>query len=106
VSWAAAVPRQGSWLASIVSAIEGQYGDFHRTSRTRGSTLWINPLMALCWCFRLGPVVRRILYLDAVKETHSMWDMVETINAFRSGDKEIRERRVIPDNSFDRRLSR
>ena len=27
--------------ASILSALEGQYGDYHCTARTRGSTLWI-----------------------------------------------------------------
>jgi hypothetical protein len=28
--------------SSILSVLDGQYGACHRTSRTRGSTLWIN----------------------------------------------------------------
>src|SRR5262249_58918886 len=66
--------------ASILSALEGQYGDHHRTARTRGSTLWINPLMARYWCFRLDAVVRRTLYLDAVKRTRTQWDLIDAID--------------------------
>jgi hypothetical protein len=92
--------------ASVLSALDGEYGDHHRTARTRGSTLWINPLMAFYWCFRLGPVARRVLYLDDVKQTQTAWDLIETIDAFRRRCPAIRERAVIPDASFDRRLSR
>jgi hypothetical protein len=92
--------------ASILSALEGHYGDHHRTARTRGSTLWINPLMAVYWCFRLGPVARRILYLDDVKQTRSYWDLMEAIDAFRRRCTAVRERAVIPDASLGRRLSR
>jgi hypothetical protein len=92
--------------ASIRSALEGEYGDHHRTARTRGSTLWINPLMAVYWCFRLGPVARRILYLDGVKQTRNYWDLVQAIDAFRCVCTAVRERAVIPDASFGRRTSR
>jgi hypothetical protein len=92
--------------SSILSALAGDYGDIHRTARTRGSTLWINPLMTLYWCFRLAPVAQRILYLDEVKQTHSQWDLIEAIDAFRSRHGTLRSRSVIPDNSFDRRVAR
>jgi hypothetical protein len=92
--------------ASILSALEGHYGDHHRTARTRGSTLWINPLMALYWCFRLDAVARRLLYLDAVKRTRTPWDLVDAIDTFRRRCPATRERAVIPDASFDRRVSR
>jgi hypothetical protein len=103
----AAMPDHPSIVnASILSALEGHYGDHHRTSRTKGSRLWINPLMALYWCFRLAPVARRILYLDAIKETRTLWNVIEAIDAFRRGCTEVRDRAVIPDASFDRRVSR
>jgi hypothetical protein len=92
--------------ASILSALEGQYGDYHRTARTRGSTLWINPLMVIYWCFHLGPVARRILYLDDVKATRTAWDLSETIAAFCRRQTVVRERTAIPDASFGRRVSR
>jgi hypothetical protein len=91
---------------SILSALDGEYGDHHRTARTRGSTLWINPLMPFYWCFRLGPVARRVLYLDDVKGTRTNWDLVEVIDAFRRRCTAVRERAAIPDASFDRRVSR
>ena len=92
--------------SSILSAVDGHYGDYHRTARTRSSTLWINPLMTLYWCFLLGPVARRILYLDEIKRTKSQWDVIEAVDAFRQRCATIRERTVIPDNSFNRRMSR
>jgi hypothetical protein len=88
--------------ASILSALEGHYGDHHRTARTRGSTLWINPLMTLYWCFRLEVVARRIRYLEAVKRTRTAWDVCEAIDAFRDICKTVRQRSVLPDASFDR----
>jgi hypothetical protein len=92
--------------SSILSAVDGHYGDYHRTIRTRTSTLWINPLMPVYWCFRLRPVARRILYLDAVKRTRSAWDLIEAIDTFRRGRTDLRERTAVPDNSFGRRVSR
>jgi hypothetical protein len=92
--------------SSILSALDGHHGDYHRTARTRKSTLWINPLMTLYWCFRLGPLARRIRYLDAVKQTHSQWDLIQAIDAFRQSQTSIRSPNVIPDASFDRRMSR
>jgi len=92
--------------ASILSALEGRYGDHHSTARTRGGELWINTLMTLYWCFRLGPVARRILYLDEIKQTQTTWDIMQTIDAFRQANKSIRSRTPIPDVSLHRRLSR
>jgi hypothetical protein len=64
---------------SILSAIEGQFGDYHATERTQGSTLFINALMTLYWAFRLGPVARRILYLDAMRETETYLDVCSLV---------------------------
>lgn len=56
---------------SIASAIEGEYGDIHRTPRTRDSTLWINSLMAMYWAFDLGAVAQRCLYLKDIQRTET-----------------------------------
>jgi len=37
--------------SSILSAIAGEFGDYHATQRTEGSELWINPLMGMYWAF-------------------------------------------------------
>jgi hypothetical protein len=60
---------------SIVSAIEGHFGDHHRHPRTQGSKLFINPLMSFLWAFDLGAVARRNLYLDRLTDTESNWDV-------------------------------
>ncbi|MBY0230412.1 MAG: DUF1152 domain-containing protein [Gemmataceae bacterium] len=61
--------------SSILSAIEGRFGDHHATDRTRGSELFINPLMALYWCFHLVPVAGRVRYLERMAATET-WDDV------------------------------
>jgi hypothetical protein len=79
------MPRHPSIVStSIVSALEGRYGDYHATERTAGSTLWINPLMTLYWCFRLDPVARRVLYLEELKQTETYADVDAVIFSFRS----------------------
>jgi hypothetical protein len=82
----AAMPRHPSIVtASVVSALEGRYGDYHATDRTAGSELWINPLMTLYWCFRLEPVARRLLYLEELKQTQTFAEVDEVVQRFRAG---------------------
>jgi len=67
---------------SIVSAIEGRFGDYHRNPRTQGSTLFINPLMSLLWAFDLAAVARRNLYLERLADTETGWDVDLAIERF------------------------
>ncbi|MFP2924513.1 DUF1152 domain-containing protein [Pyxidicoccus sp. 3LG] len=91
------MPRAPSIVSlSVVSAIEGAYGDVHRTVRTEGSTLWINPLMSMYWAFDLTAVARRCLYLEAMKDTQTMWDVECRIEAFRQECRSIRPWKDIP----------
>jgi hypothetical protein len=73
----------------ILSAIEGKFGDHHRTGRTVGDPLFINPLMSLYWCFRLDAVAKRVMYLDRIRdiESYSLADVA--IRGFHAefGDK-------------------
>jgi hypothetical protein len=86
-----AMPHHVSIVSSsILSAIEGRYGDHHATDRTEGSTLWINPLMSLYWCFQLAPVARRILYLTEMKGTETYLDVEHVIQAYRARQTTIR----------------
>lgn len=76
--------------SSILSAIAGHYGDHHATSRTGGSTLWINPLMPVYWCFRFPEIAQRILYLEDMKKTKTILDVANVILEFRKNCKTIR----------------
>ncbi len=70
--------------SSVLSALEGRFGNHHATARTAGSELWINPLMSLCWCFRLRSVAERILYLNEMKQTETYMEVEEVILSFRA----------------------
>ncbi len=92
-----AMPQDISIVSSsILSALAGHYGNHHVTSRTRGSQLWINPLMPVYWSFRLASVAERILYLDAMKTTESYEDIQLVIRRFRSTCTQVRPRQEIP----------
>jgi hypothetical protein len=82
--------------SSILSAIAGEFGDHHATERTRGSKLWINPLMSLYWAFSVEGVARRCLYLDSVRGTESYYELSRAIATFRSALPGTREWERIP----------
>lgn len=80
---------------SIASALEGAYGDVHRTNRTQGSALWINPLMALYWTFDLGALARRALYLDRIRATETFQQVIVLLEAYE-GERPRKPWRDIP----------
>lgn len=75
--------RQSIVNGSILSALEGRFGDHHRTPRTRSSELFINPLMCLYWGFDLPAVAKRSLYLPMLANTDTIFEVSAIIEAFR-----------------------
>ncbi len=91
-----AMPFQPSIVSSsILSAIEGRFGDYHASRRTEGSELFINALMSLYWAFHLEPVARRNLYIERIRDTQSFQDLTLAIAEFRSSS-DIKDWRVLP----------
>jgi len=81
---------------SIASAVEGEYGDVHRTHRTEGGTLWINPLMTLYWVFELDAVARsNDIVAEVVRGTESFQEIIVRMEAFE-GRRERRPWTDIP----------
>lgn len=68
---------------SIGAAVEGAYGDIHRTSRTRGTQLWINPLMSTYFGFDLNAVASRLLYAELLRPTQTIFEVAARLEAFR-----------------------
>ncbi|MBT2450348.1 DUF1152 domain-containing protein [Streptomyces sp. ISL-43] len=68
---------------SIAAAVRGSFGDVPFTDRTRGSELFVNPLMSLCFTFELTGLAARCLYLDRIENTHLMRQVSSEIAAFR-----------------------
>jgi hypothetical protein len=92
----AATPGRPSIVnGSVASAIEGRFGDHHRGRRTRGSKLFISPLMSLLWAFDLPAVARRNLYLDRLATTETVWDVQMAIETFHASIR-VRPREPIP----------
>jgi hypothetical protein len=81
---------------SIVSALEGKFGDYHRTSHTAGSELWINPLMAIYWCYKVENIVRNLKYYDAIANTQTRGQLNQTVFDYRQQLTDIREMKRIP----------
>ena len=91
------LPNQQSIVnTSIVAAATGSYGDIYATKRTEGSTLFINPLMALYWGFQLDGVVRRNLYLEQIRNTETAEQVALEIEKFRDSLPRIRPWMTIP----------
>jgi hypothetical protein len=68
--------------SSIVSAVRGNYGDYHLTEKTKGSRLWISPLMALYWFFDFNIVIRRNLFLPQLQGTLTFRDALNRVMEF------------------------
>jgi hypothetical protein len=82
------INRKSIVANSIASAIEGHFGDVHRTGRTDGSKLWINPLMPIYWAFHLPAVAQRNLYAELLHDTQTMRDITTRISLFRGQTKQ------------------
>jgi len=79
--------------SSIVSAVQGHYGNYHLTDKTKGSQLWISPLMSMYWFFDLSTVVKRHLFLRYILWTNTFWDaMVVWHGILQSQTKRPHER--------------
>ncbi|MER7176300.1 DUF1152 domain-containing protein [Streptomyces mesophilus] len=81
---------------SIAAAVQGAFGDTQFTHRTRGSELFINPLMSLCFVFELDGLARRCLYLDRIEHTHLIRQVSSEIARFRDELPRTRPPRGIP----------
>jgi hypothetical protein len=82
--------------SSVLSALEGRFGAHHSTRLTSGDTLWINPLMTFYWCFALGPVAERVLYLNEILNTETYEEVVFKIGAFRGNLQNCKTWQEIP----------
>jgi hypothetical protein len=57
--------------SSVISSVRGNFGDYHLTPKTRGSRLWISPLMGVYWFFGLDAVAERNLFLPYLSGTQT-----------------------------------
>ncbi|MDT0469843.1 DUF1152 domain-containing protein [Streptomyces gibsoniae] len=81
---------------SVAAAVRGEFGDVRFTERTRGSELFVNPLMALYFCVDLPVLARANLYLDRLEGTVLMRQISSAISGFREELPRQRPPRAFP----------
>ncbi|GAB2617801.1 hypothetical protein Aab01nite_31310 [Paractinoplanes abujensis] len=82
---AAATPDRPSIVnGQIAAALAGQFGDVQFTRRTTGSTLFVNPLMAIYFTVDLDKLAARCLYLDRIENTVGRRQVIGRIEAYRN----------------------
>ncbi|KAB8143094.1 DUF1152 domain-containing protein [Chloroflexia bacterium SDU3-3] len=94
--YAQAIPGQDPSVinSSIISAAQGRYGNYHMTSKTSGSTLWISPLMPICWFFDLPGVVARNPMLAHAAGTSTFREAMRALSIAREAVVPRRLRRI------------
>jgi hypothetical protein len=81
----AATPERPSIVnGQIAAAISGAFGDVQFTRRTRDSSLFVNPLMAIYFTVDLDKLAARLLYRDRIEPTYGRRQVIGRIEAFRS----------------------
>jgi hypothetical protein len=70
--------------ASILSAVQGHYGDHHMTRKTAGSTLNISSLMSIYWFFDARKVAERNLLLSAMRLSTTVDDAWRAMQSARA----------------------
>ncbi|MGV9273152.1 DUF1152 domain-containing protein [Streptomyces griseosporeus] len=81
---------------SVAAAVRGEFGDVRFTDRTKGSELFVNPLMALYFCVDAPTLARRNLYLHRLADTVLMRQISTGIAEFREEITRPRQPRVFP----------
>lgn len=81
-------------VASIMAAMEGQFGDTGVNEKTIDRPVWLSPLTHLYWFFDLTGVAEEKLFYKEVLDTDSVTEVSEAIEKLREGKK--RKRRTIP----------
>lgn len=79
----------------VAAAVRGAFGDVRFTERTRGSELFVNPLMSLYFAFELPGLAARCLYLDRIEETYLARQVHSRIAQFRN-TVTVRKPRMFP----------
>jgi hypothetical protein len=82
--------------SSIISAVRGNYGDYHLTEKTKGSQLWISPLMPLYWFFDFDVVVKRNLFLSQLRGTMTFRDALNRVLEFGRHIEKNRSQTNVP----------
>lgn len=74
--------HQSVVLASMLSALRGEFGEQSVSPYTQNTPPWISPLMTLYWFFDLPEVARQNLYLPRLRTTQTFHEAAERLHEF------------------------
>jgi len=80
-------PENSIVSSSVLLATQYKFGNVHSkhtASRTRGSQMYITPLMSQYWAFDLNVVASNVLYLDKLTTTQNSTQVQHIIAMFRN----------------------
>jgi hypothetical protein len=80
----------------IAAALRGKFGNIELSERTRGSALFVNPLMGVYFTFDLDGLAARNLYLTQIENTIHFRQVSIAIERFRNSLPATRQPRAIP----------
>ena len=87
--------HQSVVAASLLSALQGNFGELAVIPQAENTQVWVSPLMALYWFFDLPEVARQNLYLPRLLTTDTFSEAAERLGTFmRTRPKRGRE--IIP----------
>ncbi|MFF1902036.1 DUF1152 domain-containing protein [Kitasatospora sp. NPDC058218] len=93
----AAFPEHPSIVnGSVAAALRGEFGDVRFTDRTKGSPLFVNPLMALYFGVTVEALAAEHRYLDLIERTVLTRQISSVIEEFRDGLPAQRPPRQFP----------
>lgn len=81
--------------SSVISAVRGEYGNYHLAKRTEESVLNISPLMPIYWFFDLKTVARRNVLLPQLRLTFTIDEAWRVMQKVR-GDLALRKTPPFP----------
>lgn len=76
--------RESIVANSIAGALRGEFGDFHATDRTEGSTQFVSALMGIFWFFRLAGVRSKIQFEKSVGTSQTMHEVAKVFQLYRA----------------------
>ncbi|MGV9263729.1 DUF1152 domain-containing protein [Kitasatospora sp. NPDC003701] len=81
---------------SVAAALRGEFGDVRFTDRTKGSPLFVNPLMTLYFGVTVEALAAEHRYLDLIEHTVLIRQISSVIEEFRDGLPAQRPPRQFP----------
>ncbi|WP_344134351.1 DUF1152 domain-containing protein [Luedemannella flava] len=80
----------------VAAAVRGDFGDVHVTSRTDGTELFVNPLMAMYFTVDLDGLASHVHYLPSLERTRTPMEVALAIEEYRDSVPTTRPRRPLP----------